>query len=170
MWTTLRASMAAVRQFRRQLRWSDSASRCSRWCNDADSASSICFHGPADCRLKDRNQMASYLRRKRVDSASLVLAAVLFGACSDVMVQPIGDQLSNANDRLTLKGRVCTAVPDPNGFPVKVVFIVDQSGSMCVSDPPGSQSGNGFCDRTDIQAIIPPGVTTPARVMALQQL
>ena len=114
--------------------------------------------------------MAPYLKPKTVDSASLVLAAVFFCACSDVLVQPIGDQLSNANDRLTLKGRVCTAVPDPNGFPVKVVFIVDQSGSMCVSDPPGSQNGSGFCVRADIQAIVPPGVTTPARVRALQQL
>src|SRR5215467_1854239 len=116
MWTTLRASMAAVRQFRRQLQWSDSPSRCSRWCNDADSASSIRFHGPADCRLKDRNQMALHLKPKTVDSASLVLAAVLFCACSDVLVQPIGDQLSNANDRLTLKGPVCTDAPHQNGI------------------------------------------------------
>ncbi len=114
--------------------------------------------------------MANHIHRKILDSASLLLAAVLFCACSDALIQPLGNELSNANDRLTLRGRVCTAVPDPTGFPVKVVFIVDQSGSMCVSDPPGSQQGSAFCERTDIQAIVPPGVTTPARVRALQQL
>jgi len=114
--------------------------------------------------------MANQTHRRVADSASFLLAAVLFCACSDALIQPLGNELSNANDRLTLRGRVCTAVPDPTGFPVKVVFIVDESGSMCVSDPPGSQQGSAFCERTDIQAIVPPGVTTPARVRALQQL
>ena len=114
--------------------------------------------------------MANHTHRRVADSASFLLAAVLFCACSDALIQPLGNELSNANDRLTLRGRVCTAVPDPTGFPVKVVFIVDESGSMCVSDPPGSQQGSAFCERTDIQAIVPPGVTTPARVRALQQL
>ncbi len=114
--------------------------------------------------------MANHSYRRVADSASFLLAAVLFCACSDALIQPLGNELSNANDRLTLRGRVCTAVPDPTGFPVKVVFIVDESGSMCVSDPPGSQQGSAFCERTDIQAIVPPGVTTPARVRALQQL
>jgi hypothetical protein len=99
-----------------------------------------------------------------------VLATATLFSCTDADVQPWATGLSNANDRLTLKGRVCTAPPDPTGFPVKVVFIVDQSGSMCVSDPPGSQQGTGFCERTDIQAIVPPGVTTPARVRAIQRL
>lgn len=110
------------------------------------------------------------LRLNPSTSASLVLAAVFLFSCSDVYIQPIANQLGNANNRLTLKGRVCTAVPDPTGFPVKVVFIIDESGSMCVSDPPGSQEGSSFCSRADIQAIVPPGVTEPARVRALRQL
>jgi hypothetical protein len=95
---------------------------------------------------------------------------VFFCSCTDALVQPFSAGVLNADDRLTLRGRVCSPPADPSGFPVKVVFIVDQSGSMCVSDPPGSQEGNGFCDRADIQAIIPPGVTQPARVRALTQL
>jgi len=31
-----------------------------------------------------------------------------------------------------------TAPANPAGFPVKVVLVIDESGSMCVSDPPGS--------------------------------
>lgn len=103
-------------------------------------------------------------------AASLGLALAFLLSCTDALVQPSSVGLSNADDRLTLKGKVCTAPSDPAGFPVKVVFIVDQSGSMCVSDPPGSQDFSGFCNRAEIQAIIPPGVTQPARVRALKAL
>ncbi|GEM_PF-3178734 len=55
----------------------------------------------------------------------------------------------------------------PIALKLKVVVLLDQSGSMCVTDPPGSQGGAaGFC-----QSIIPPaGVTEPARVRALKAL
>lgn len=64
---------------------------------------------------------------------------------------------------LTATGRVCTTAPDPSGFPVKVVFLVDQSGSSCVSDPPGAQETQSLCE----QQSLPPGLTQPARVRAL---
>ena len=41
---------------------------------------------------------------------------------------------------------------------------------MCVSDPPGSQEASGFCQQAEVQAIVPPGVTEPARVRALRRL
>lgn len=96
--------------------------------------------------------------------------ATLLAACTDAFVEPVASEQSNLDDRLTLKGRVCTSPPDPNGFPVKVVVIIDESGSMCVSDPPGAQESSGFCQRAEIQAIVPPGVTEPARVRALRRL
>lgn len=65
---------------------------------------------------------------------------------------------------LTATGRVCTRPPDPTtGFPVKVVFLVDQSGASCVTDPPGAQASLGLCD----QVPFPTSVTQPARVRAL---
>lgn len=94
------------------------------------------------------------------------LAAVL--ACTDAGVEPRAREVQALDDRLTLRGRVCTAPPNPAGFPVKVVVVVDQSGSMCVSDPPGSQGG-GFCDRPEITGLAN-GITEPARVRALRQL
>jgi hypothetical protein len=39
---------------------------------------------------------------------------------------------------------------------------------MCVSDPPGSQEGSGFCQQ--VAVVVPPGVTEPARVRALRRL
>lgn len=98
------------------------------------------------------------------------LLASLWVGCTDTLVEPLAQEQTNLDDRLTLKGRVCTERPNPSGFPVKVVLVIDQSGSMCVSDPPGAQEGNGFCQRAEVQAIIPPGVTEPARVRALRRL
>ncbi len=98
------------------------------------------------------------------------LLAALWVGCTDTLVEPLVQEQSNLDDRLTLKGRVCTERPSAAGFPVKVVLVIDQSGSMCVSDPPGSQEGSGFCQRTEITRIIPPGVTEPARVRALRRL
>jgi hypothetical protein len=108
---------------------------------------------------------------KTVRTASLWLAVCFFaGACSDVQLEPPSQAAQNTDSQLSLTGTVCTSTPDPSGFPVKVVFIVDQSGSMCISDPPGSQNGQGFCEQTQVKAIIPPGVTQPARVRALEAL
>lgn len=100
---------------------------------------------------------------QRLVMAQLVLAV----GCSDVFIEPRTASQTNVDDRLALTGRVCTAPPDPTGFPVKVVFIVDQSGSMCVSDPPGSQESSGFCE---MYAVVPPGIRQPARVRSLLQL
>lgn len=98
--------------------------------------------------------------------AQLLAVSTLVG-CSDAYLEPRAAESTNIDDRLTISGRVCTAPPDRTGFPVKVVLIVDQSGSMCVSDPPGSQESSGFCEA---HAYVPPGVTQPGRVLALNRL
>ncbi|QQR45731.1 VWA domain-containing protein [Myxococcus xanthus] len=110
---------------------------------------------------------------RRFVRTSLLAAGLLASglwSCSDAMLESRVDALSNLDDRLTLQGRVCTRPPNPSGFPVKVVVVIDESGSMCVSDPPGSQLDNGFCQRREILDIIPEGVTEPARVRALKRL
>ncbi len=110
---------------------------------------------------------------RRLVRTSLLAAGLLASglwSCSDAMLESRVDALSNLDDRLTLQGRVCTRPPSPSGFPVKVVVVIDESGSMCVSDPPGSQMDSGFCQRREILDIIPEGVTEPARVRALKRL
>src|SRR5687767_7360996 len=99
-------------------------------------------------------------------ATGLLAAAVL--SCTDTLVEPRSEEDLNLDDRLTLSGRVCTAPSNPAGFPVKVVIVIDQSGSMCVSDPPGAQEGSGFCQQ--VAVVVPPGVTEPARVRALKRL
>jgi hypothetical protein len=109
---------------------------------------------------------------RRLTLQTLLVAGLLAlsPGCTDTLVEPLAQEQTNLDDRLTLQGRVCTSTPDADGFPVKVVLVIDQSGSMCVSDPPGSQEGTGFCERTEVRAIVPPGVTEPARVRALRRL
>ena len=101
--------------------------------------------------------------------AAGILASGLL-SCTDSLLEPKTEGQSQLDDRLTLQGRVCTRPPSPSGFPVKVVVVIDESGSMCISDPPGAQLDSGFCQRAEVQAIIPPGVTEPARVRALKRL
>ncbi len=102
-----------------------------------------------------------------IATASLVLAVVLC-SCSDASLEKKASQVNALDNHLSLRGRICTDPPDPNGFPVKVVMLVDQSGSMCISDPPGSQGTAGLCE--DFAALTGTGLTTPARVRALQAL
>lgn len=97
---------------------------------------------------------------------SLVIALAVAG-CSDALIEKRQVQDINVDDTIAVEGRVCTSPPDPSGFPVKVVLIVDQSGSMCISDPPGSQLQSGFCQ---MYSTVPPGVTQPARVRAANRL
>lgn len=105
----------------------------------------------------------------RVVHTSFVAVAVVATTlgCSDTFLEKKAADSINLDDRLTISGEVCTAPPDRSGFPVKVVLVVDQSGSMCVSDPPGSQESPGFCEA---HAYIPPGVTQPGRVLAINRL
>lgn len=102
-------------------------------------------------------------------AASLGLAAVLFFGCTDAVLEFTAGNRTNLDDRLTLRGEVCTAVPNINEFPVKVVVVIDQSGSMCVSDPPGSQGAPGICEQIN-PLVNPNGNLIPARARALRRL
>ena len=95
-----------------------------------------------------------------------LLSMALLLSCSNAALQPLAKDSAEVDDRLTVSGRVCTRAPDPNGFPVKVLFIVDKSGSMCVSDPPGSQGNGGICELISAAE----GYTVPGRVKALTGL
>jgi len=107
-----------------------------------------------------------HLNSRTLMAVGLLAATVV--ACTDTLVEPLAQDPTLMDDRLTLTGRVCTAPANPSGFPVKVVLVIDESGSMCVSDPPGSQEGSGFCEQ--VAVVVPPGVTEPARVRALRRL
>jgi hypothetical protein len=76
--------------------------------------------------------------------AAVLLANLGVGllSCNDTKVEPLPVAVTALDDRITLTGRVCTHKPAVADFPVKVLFLIDKSGSMCVTDPPGSQSSS----------------------------
>lgn len=108
------------------------------------------------------NQLIGHRRSSR--AAGMLAFALALAGCTDALLQPQAKDESAVDDRLTLRGEVCTAAPDPANFPVKVVFLIDKSGSMCVSDPPGSQLDNGFCQQ------FAGNHTEPGRVRALRSI
>lgn len=66
----------------------------------------------------------------------LVLAvAIALAACSEASLYPTEQKAKVRDDRLTLHGQFCTDLPSPAEFPVRILFIVDISQSMNVTDP-----------------------------------
>lgn len=65
----------------------------------------------------------------------LLVAISLASACTDVDLVPVPRPPPVLDDRLTVAGSFCTDPPQPADFPVRVLFIVDVSQSMNVTDP-----------------------------------
>ena len=82
--------------------------------------------------------------RHLVPWAFIGLLLILPSACADARLicisdacKPAGEQAALDN-RLVMEGNACTANPNAVGYPYKILFIVDVSGSTAQSDP-----GNG---------------------------
>ena len=56
-------------------------------------------------------------------------------ACSPVKLQPPERPVEHLSGELTVEGRFCTDSPEEVVFPVKVLFLVDTSGSNQFTDP-----------------------------------
>ncbi len=65
----------------------------------------------------------------------LALVSGLLG-CYDTHLRRIEEAPGEApDDKLAVEGRVCTSDPTELVFPVKVLFVIDSSQSMAISDP-----------------------------------
>lgn len=72
--------------------------------------------------------------RHSVSAAALVLLALLAG-CTDAGLEPVRDKAAPAfDDELHLHGEVCLTPAADASFPVKILFVVDVSDSMRVTD------------------------------------
>lgn len=68
------------------------------------------------------------------------LAALGAFACTDAVLEPVPPpELGPADNKLRVRGEVCTTDPDDLRFPVKVLFIIDASSSMAATDPQGAR-------------------------------
>jgi len=71
---------------------------------------------------------------RRTTLALLTLS--LAGACTDADIyQPKEVEIPVFDNKLKLSGRFCTTDPSDVVFPLKVLFIIDTSGSMNINDP-----------------------------------
>ena len=80
------------------------------------------------------------IRRAAVAVTVAAVTAIL-GACTDSRLQPVNDIEVNVVDNLLeIEGEVCTDPPEATDFPVKILFIIDGSGSMQFVDNPNRRA------------------------------
>lgn len=63
-----------------------------------------------------------------------LVALLVAGGCTDADLQPKAVDRPSIDNELTLEGEVCPSPPADAHFPVKVLFLVDTSLSMSVTD------------------------------------
>ncbi|MFT7623466.1 MAG: hypothetical protein ACI9WU_002649 [Myxococcota bacterium] len=71
----------------------------------------------------------------------LVLGVLLISGCTNVKLELIPDPIFDKDDKLEVQGAFCTSSPQTLKFPLRVMFIVDASESMAVTDPPDPETG-----------------------------
>lgn len=99
---------------------------------------------------------------------TLLLLSACFAACSPLTE---GDLFVTRPDEVTTTtdaGTPCTPRREQASWPVRVVFVVQNSGAMCIVDPPGSQPGGSFCEMY-AGGLPNPGGTMPARVSVISR-
>lgn len=69
----------------------------------------------------------------------LVLATDL--SCTEAKLEPIPPPPVFRDDKIEIQGNLCTQPPETLVFPLRVLFVIDSSISMDVSDPPDPVSG-----------------------------
>ena len=85
--------------------------------------------------------------------ALALLVAPALGSCSDVTLEVPPDPPAPAvDDKLQVHGHFCTRDPSLVLFPVKVLFVIDTSQSMNVTDPDG---GRAQAVADVIEAVLP---------------
>jgi hypothetical protein len=77
-------------------------------------------------------------RRARASAsllAALVAAAMAFVSCANPPLEKVVPPPPSIDNELEIEGQVCPSAPADAVFPVKILFLVDVSGSMIVTDP-----------------------------------
>ena len=98
------------------------------------------------------------------------LLALGFMACTNVPLERLPKPPPPPVDNLiSIKGRFCTEKPETVEFPVKILFVVDVSDSMSVTDPPDPADNNltarsrAVIDVINTLAGVPVSASPPAR-------
>ena len=97
----------------------------------------------------------------------LLILSMLLGACAlPVSQKDVLSSLEPGDAGQSQGGDAGCQESNLTSWPVKVLFLVDNRGSLCIIDPPGAQAaGSGFCQ----QLGMPGGITVPGRVNAMEK-
>lgn len=93
-------------------------------------------------------------------AVSCAIAACLF-ACTDVKLEPIPAEKTQRDDKIEVTGDFCTRTPESLVFPLRVLFVIDSSVSMEVTDPPDpvtGETGREVAVRTTWEELFAQGV------------
>jgi len=64
------------------------------------------------------------------------LVTVTLSGCTEAGLEPVLRPGAFRDDKITVVGDLCTSAPESRVFPLRVLFVVDGSESMRVTDPP----------------------------------
>lgn len=100
----------------------------------------FCFEDPSCSAMGERlgddfGQMSRSGARSVFQWASLLLVLLSLFACTEAKLEAVQpDPPPPLDDKLSLEGRVCTRIPRDELFPVKILFVIDTSNSMAITD------------------------------------
>ena len=100
------------------------------------------------------------MRRAALRGVGLFLA--LAAGCSDVTLESVVAPPPVLDDKLTVSGAFCTDPPVATEFPVRVLFIVDVSQSMNITDPAPMTCTQMACFTRRGQAVLDVLASNPA--------
>jgi hypothetical protein len=67
--------------------------------------------------------------------AAIAVAAAATASCAQTPLEKVPPPVITVDDELEIQGEVCASPPANAVFPVKILFLVDCSGSLIVTDP-----------------------------------
>lgn len=99
----------------------------------------------------------------------LSFSAAALAGCTDASLGvPAPPPLTALDDKLAITGTYCTQPAAAANFPVKIVFLIDLSGSMCYTDPASGACTPARCDQGPNNPASNP--TPPRRLVAVQSI
>lgn len=108
-------------------------------------------------------QRASARARREAGAGGVGLPLVLvLSACTSAPLLPVQEPAKVLDNRVSLAGSFCTDPPQPADFPVRVLFIVDVSQSMNVTDPAPPTCTMAACFTRRGQAVLDVMTSNPA--------
>jgi hypothetical protein len=87
--------------------------------------------------VSSRKHAPGTVRTRRSVEACFLVLSFLFVcvSCQSTPLEKIPPPVISVDNELALQGTVCASPPQNAVFPVKILFVVDVSGSMVVTDP-----------------------------------